>query len=57
MLPKSQTAHASEFGVKKFVNTLETGLKIYGVARGVYQAGSTLLQAGRTIAPMIAGML
>ena len=59
MLPKSHSAHHQQemTGVKGFLHTVESGLKLYGTLKGVYDVGSSVLAAGRTVAPIIAGML
>lgn len=63
MLPKTQLVnHQNQMtGVKGFFHNMESavtgGLKLYGTLKGVYDVGKTVLAAGETVAPIIAGML
>ena len=44
-------------GIKGALNTVETGLKIYGTLKGAYQVGQTLYRGAQAVAPIIAGLL
>ena len=44
-------------GIKGALNTVETGLKIYGTIRGAYQVGQSIYKAAQVAAPIIAGLL
>ena len=44
-------------GIKGALQTVETGLKIYGSIRGAIQAGQTLYRGAQVVAPIIAGLL
>ena len=59
MLPKTHAHHHQQelTGVKGFLHTVEQGLKLYGTLKGVYEVGTQVVAAGRTVAPIIAGML
>lgn len=59
MLPKSHAHHHQNelTGVKGFLHTVESGLKLYGLAKGVYEVGTSVVAAGRVVAPIVAGML
>lgn len=59
MLPKTHQHHHQQelTGVKGFLHTVEQGLKLYGGLKTVYQIGTEVVAAGRTVAPIIAGML
>ena len=44
-------------GLKGALNTVETGLKIYGTLKGVYNVGKSIYTAAQVAAPIIAGLL
>ena len=44
-------------GIKGAINTLETGMKIYGTLKGAYQVGQALYKGAQAAAPIIAGLL
>ena len=44
-------------GIKGALNTVETGLKIYGTLKGVYQVGQSVYKAAQVAGPIIAGLL
>ena len=59
MLPKTQQQyHAQELtGIKGALHTVETGLRIYGSLRGVYEVGKAIYQGAQVAAPIVAGLL
>ena len=46
--------HPHENWFQKGIRGVEGGLKIYGTARGLYEAGSAIASGIRTAAPMLA---
>ena len=44
-------------GLKGALNTVETGLKIYGTLKGAYQVGQSIYKAAQVAGPIIAGLL
>ena len=44
-------------GIKGALNTVETGLKIYGTIRGAYQVGQSIYKAAQVAGPILAGLL
>ena len=44
-------------GMKAALNNVETGLKIYGTLKGVYQVGQSMYKAAQVAGPIIAGLL
>ena len=44
-------------GLKGALNSVETGLKIYGTIKGVYNVGQGIYKAAQVAAPIIAGLL
>ena len=59
MLPKNHAHHHQNelTGVKGFLSTVESGLRLYGTLKGVYEVGQSVVAAGRVVAPIVAGML
>ena len=59
MLPKTQAHHHHNqmTGFKGFLHAVEGGLKLYGMAKGVYEAGQAVAGAARMAAPIVASML
>ena len=59
MLPKTQAHHHAQelTGIKGALHTVETGLKIYGTLKGVYEVGKALYQGAQVAAPIVAGLL
>ena len=55
MLYKSHKQH-NQFGVKGFLHTVESGLKLYGTAKASYEAIQGIAAGVRAVAPVIAGM-
>ena len=46
--------HPHESWMQKGVKAVEAGLKIYGTAQGLYQAGTAIASGLRAAAPMMA---
>ena len=46
--------HPHESWMQKGVKAVEQGLKIYGTAQGLYQAGTAIASGLRAAAPMMA---
>ena len=44
-------------GLKGALNTVESGLKIYGTLKGVYQVGQSIYKAAQIAGPIISGLL
>ena len=44
-------------GIKGALNSLETGMKIYGTLKGAYQVGQALYKGAQAAAPIIAGLI
>ena len=44
-------------GFKGFLHAVEGGLKLYGMAKGVVEAGQAVAGAARMAAPIVASML
>ena len=40
--------------IKSFGQKLETGLELFGAAKGLWEVGRNVVQAGRVVAPYIA---
>ena len=50
--------HTSQLtGIKGALNTLETGMEIYGTLKGAYQVGQAIYKGAQVAAPIIAGLL
>ena len=41
-------------GFKSFAGKLETGLQLFGAAKGIWDVGRNIVAVGRTVAPYIA---
>lgn len=39
--------------IKSFGQKLETGLQLFGAAKGIWDIGKNVIQAGRVVAPII----
>ena len=40
--------------IKNFAGKLETGLQLFGAAKGIWDVGRNIVAVGRTVAPYIA---
>ena len=40
--------------IKSFAGKLETGLQLFGAAKGIWDVGRNIVAVGRTVAPYIA---
>ena len=59
MLPKAQAHHHHNelTGVKGFLSTVESGLKLYGTLKGAWDVGRAVYAGARMVAPVVAGLL
>ena len=48
-----RVAEPEQHWLSKVKNTVEGGLKIYGTARGLYEAGSAIAAGARAVAPLL----
>ena len=58
MLKPHAAHHHNELtGVKGFLSTVESGLKLYAGLRGAWDVGRAVYQGARMVAPVVAGLL
>ena len=48
-----RVAEPEQHWLSKVKNTVEGGLKIYGAARSIYEAGSAIAAGARAVAPLL----
>ena len=48
-----KVAEPEQHWLSKVKNTIDSGLKVYGTARGLYEAGSAIAGAARVVGPYL----
>ena len=51
-----RVAPPEEHWLSKVKNTIDGGLKLYGTARGLYEAGTAIAAGARAVAPLLSAL-